>query len=296
MIQNEKIETHLKSVDILELINRIKHFRSLNIKDLSDNELFEEINKVLLWNDRFNFLILSKFYSANTNFFRVRKLSGSVIPIDNFKTVSDMWEPPSNVLKTYGRLNKPYESLLYVALEPLTAVRETHIKENDFYAVIKYKAIKDIKVVVIGDDYDYSVNGITDKHAITVHEIYNNFFKDEFSRDVGIGTEYLYRISEQIAKSYFDYPPREFQDAWAYCSVQDKTKYNVCFRPDIAHELLELQGAMICKKDNTDNINVRCIAKVDNNGKLNFFYLGTPEQKEIFPEIVLNNNIKGSVK
>ena len=39
------------------------------------------------------------------------------------------------------------------------------------------------------------------------------------------------------------------------------------FRPEIAHKLLKLEGALICKKEKVDDINVRCIAlgsKIDN--------------------------------
>lgn len=128
-------------------------------------------------------------------------------------------------------------------------MKEVYIKEGDYYALIKYNAIEPIKVNVIGGKYDYKAIGLTDNKAILNHEIINDFLRDEFSRDVGTGTEYLYKISEIIAKHYFDLPPRDDQNAWAYCSIQDKEKLNVCFRPDIAHEILKLEGALICKKE-----------------------------------------------
>lgn len=280
-------ETHLKSVDIFELTSRIKEFRSLNIRCLSDQELFDAIMRVLTWNNVFRYCTNMRSFPEGTSFFRVRKLSGSKIPIDNFNIYGDMWEAPQNVLTEYGRLNKPYESLLYTSLEPQVAVRETHIAENDFYAVIKYTAKDTVKVNFIGGEYDYNEVGITDKYAITVHEIYNNFLRDEFSRDVGKGTEFLYRVSERIAKDYFDLLPRVVQDAWGYSSVQDKAKYNVCFRPEIAHELLQVDGALICKKDESDNIQVKCIALCAENDRMEFFTLGSPQQKKVFPEIRL---------
>ena len=281
------LEKHLISVDILDLTRRIKEFRSLNFRKLNDEELAEAILRVLLYNNSFMYFPNVKSFPKGTNFFRVRKLSGSVIPIANFKTYSDLWEPPKEVLVNYGRLNKPNESLLYTSFEPEVAIKETHISENDFYALIKYTAKDIVKVNFIGDDYDYNALGLFNTQAITVHEIYNNFLRDEFSRDVGQGTEFLYRISERIAKDYFDLPPREMQDAWGYGSVYDKNKYNVCFRPEIAHDLLEVKGAVICKKDATDSIHVKCIALCCESGEIQYFKLGSVEQKIFFPEIIV---------
>ena len=278
------IENHLKSVDVMELTNRIKRFRNLNFQSINDNDLRKEILNVLTWDGRFCYCVNSKYHPSELPLFRVRKLSGSKIPIDNFKSLNDMWEPPTSVLTKYGRLNKPKESLLYVAQDPVTAVKECHIQLGEFYAVIQYIPKENIKLSFIGGDYNYSEHGITDKHAILVHEIYNNFLRDEFSRDVGQGTEYLYRISEMIAKDYFDFPPRVIQDAWAYSSIQDKSKYNICFRPEIAHEILEVRGAMICKKDTTDNIIVKCVASYDEE-EMKYYHVGSPVQKELFPHI-----------
>lgn len=136
---------------------------------------------------------------------------------------------------------------------------------------------------MIGGEYNYDIIGIKNREAILVHEIYNNFLKDEFSRDVGIGTEYLYKISEIIAKWYFDLPPRDIQDAWSYSSIQNKKNYNVCFRPEIAKDLLELQGATICKIDKDFNITAVCITHgYDDMGTAQFYELGSAVQKNIF--------------
>ncbi len=68
-----------------------------------------------------------------------------------------------------------------------------------------------------------------DEDALKV-EMLHDFLRHEFTRDVGRGTEYLYRISESIAKSWFDLPP-EVQDAWCYPSIVDQNLYNIAFRP-----------------------------------------------------------------
>ena len=286
--QKDQIIMHLNSVNPIILTQRIKRFRKLNIKDMNDRAIREEISKVLLWKNLFMYYTNLKEYPKGTRFFRVRKLRESKIPISNFCKYSDFWEPPANIIGKYGRLNKPGESMLYTTPEDTTVpLLETHIQESEWYALIHYVSNQEVKVNLIGGEYDYSAIGIEDKKAILVNELYNDFLQTEFSRDVGEGTEYLYRVSEIIAKDYFDLPPRKVQDAWAYSSIQDKGKYNVCFRPEIAHEILNLKGAMICKKGKDGRIKVYCVAipSLDKNN-IDFYPLGSDLQRNVFPDIV----------
>ena len=282
-------EEFLYSIDSGKLIEKIRKFRALNIKDMKIQEIENAISEVLTWNRVFYYLPNMGMYPKGTSFFRIRKLNGSMIPNENLSIYGDFWEPPKSCVKVEGRLNKKGESLLYVTPgDPKVPLKELHIAEGEYYALIKYVALDQIKVNIIGGQYNYNAIGITDNKAILNNDLINDFLRDEFSRDVGKGTEYLYKVSEIIAKWYFDLPPEDVQDAWAYSSIQDKEKYNVCFRPEIAHKLLKLEGALICKKENVDDISVRCIAigsKTEN--KAYFYPLGSEQQKSAFPEIII---------
>lgn len=283
----KEIERFLNNIDEIELLNKIKYFRSLNIKNMLNEEISNEILNVLCFNKTFHYIINIKKYLKGTNFFRIRKLNGKKIPNSNLQIESDFWNPPEEVIFSYGRLNKPHESLLYTSLSnPHICIDEMKIKKDEFFALIKYISKSEVKVNMIGGEYDYNTLGIKSKKAVLVHEIYNNFLKDEFSRDVGIGTEHLYKISEIIAKWYFDLPPRDVQDAWAYSSIPNKNNYNVCFRPEIAKDLLELQGAAICEIDEDSNIIPICITHgFDDKGIAQFYKLGSEVQRKYFPEI-----------
>ena len=281
----QRIESALVQIDPITVINRISDFRRINIRSLSDEKLFQAIQNTLLNNNSFSYLANTGVYQAGTPFFRVRRLHSSVFSEMSLQTLHDFWEPPAGSGKSIGRLHKAGESLLYTSpYDPHVAIKEMHLQENDWYALIKYTAVNDVKVNIIGGSYDYKKLGFTVENAVVVHELYNSFLRDEFSREVGKGTEYLYRISERIAKDYFDLP-RAVQDAWCYSSVQDKQKYNVCFRPDPAHELLKLDGALICKKEKDDSIRPRCVA-VALGDNAEFCPLGSDVQKSTFPEIV----------
>lgn len=286
--QPADIQSVLKNTDPFILLKKIAKFRQMNIARMSDKEIEKAILDVLCWEGVFSCYTNIQKYSQGTKFFRVKKLDGSCIPNSRFQEYQDYWETNPKYLKNYGRLNKPGESLLYVSPDLRCSIDEVHIKENEFFAAIQYTARSDVKVNMIGGDFDYEGMGVYDEKVKTVHEIYNGFLRDEFSRDVGQGTEFLYKVSEKIAKDYFDLPPRIVQDAWAYLSVQNKEKYNVCFRPDIAHDILKLNGALICKLNDSKEIIVCYVAVgTDSGGKILFYPIGSEIQKQVFPEIVL---------
>lgn len=278
-----------KNIDSNELTTRIREFRKLNIRNMSTSELGEAVYKVLVVNNRFTFPTRTLNYQACTIFFRVRKLDGSIIPNKNLSTLSDFWNPPSEVILNYGRLNKPNESLLYTSPDPNLCIQEMKIKTGEYFALIKYESKEVIKANPISSDIDFKAFNINDPKAQLNLNIINDFLKDEFSRDVGVGTEYLYKTSEFIAKNFFDLPPRAMQDAWLYSSIWDKTNYNICFRPEIAKELLELKGAVIAKLDDNRNINcyaISYVSKINNN--VQFETIESDMKKELFPEICPN--------
>lgn len=282
------IQSILSQIDPLILMQKIANFRKLNISRMSNAEIDQAILDVLCWNGVFVCYTNIRKYPVGTKFFRIKRLKGTAIPNERFGKYRDYWETDPKYLTTYGRLNKPGESLLYTSPDIYCSIGEVHIQEGEPFVAIQYTAKSDIKVNMIGGEFDYAQLGIQDAKVKLIHEIYNSFLRDEFSRDVGKGTEYLYRVSEEIAKSYFDLPPRIAQDAWAYSSVQDKTKYNVCFRPKIAHELLELNGAMLCKMKPI-GLQVLCVAVgADENNNILFYHIGSEQQKRVFPEITQN--------
>lgn len=287
---DKNIENFLKNIDHIDLIRKIFDFRKLNIKNMESGEISKKIMDVLCFNQRFCYIPQIRHYPKDTKFFRVRKLEGTTVPLKNLSYLSDFWNPPSGRIKTYQRLNKPNESLLYTSLiNPFVAIGEMKIKKDEFYALIVYSAKDIVKVNCIGAEYNYENIKIVDKQAILANELINNFFIDEFCRDVGIGTEYLYKVSEVIAKDYFDLPPKVAQDAWLYPSVQNKTMYNVCFRPEIAKELLKLDGAIIGKYENNEEIKAVCVTHgFDDKGYAMLYEIGSDVQKEIFPEIKKN--------
>jgi hypothetical protein len=212
-------------------------------------------------------------------------------PLEEIKIKQDVWNPPINYAKR-GRLNKPHESLLYICPDVSTAIEEMHISNSDDFALIVYESIEEIKAVCIGIQDNYKQFSYDERIKL---RLLTDFLKDEFTREVGKGTEHLYRISEIIAKDQFDLPPRDVQDAWCYPSVASKEAVNLCLRPDIAQEKLSFKGAQIIRGydcvEGYFKFNVLAIVTESeaDSRKLAYHAVGSDIQNSIFPSIKLAN-------
>ena len=140
--------------------------------------------------------------------------------------------------------------MLYTSVDnPDISVEEMDIKDGDWFCLITYKSVKVIKSTLVGIWNDSE--GLSKEDNLKMRMI-TNVLKDLFVRDVGKGTEFLYRVTERIAKDYFDLP-REMQDCWCYPSVAAKLGYNVCFRPDVAREVLQIDSVQLCSVEQSGN-------------------------------------------
>lgn len=247
---NGKImESIIKHIDISELKERIHTFQNLNVQSLSDKSLKENIDKVLrvkLDRDTMISTILTEYslFDIGTRFYRVRKLKNSYMPNRCLKNISAYWNPPQKYVKYYGRLNKPGESLLYTALNPYTAICETNLKAGDSFVLCVYEAIKPLRFSWIGGKANYEFNGIRNKKTIEFYEMIREFLVNEFTRIIPENQDYLYRITEMIAKNYYTYPD---DSGWRYPSVKHNFEDNICFKSERIMYNLKLVGAIVAK-------------------------------------------------
>lgn len=160
-------------------------------------------------------------------------------------------------------------------------MEEAKLPDGEHAAMFVYRAKRPVKVNIIGSRFEGEL--LSDDERYKLNQV-SDFLYDEFTRDVGTGTEHLYRLSETIAKDWYDLPPGDIQDAWCYPSVAYKGSFNVCFRPELAHECLHLRGALIGTR-NGDNFAVKLVAIIS-DGSFSYHHLGSDIQKQFFPEIV----------
>jgi len=283
---------YLALVNVFELLEKISKFRNLNFRKMT----YQDISKAIL-----NVLSIDKngikksclfksfgIYNKGTKFFRVRTLSTEdhCIPLKDIKIPKDVWNPPQSIARL-GRLNRENESLLYTSPNnPSIAIEETKIKENTNFVLAVFEAIDDIRVCNMATTP--TIEELNEEENLK-HKIINDFLVHEFIRDVGTGTEFLYKISETIMKDYYDLP-HEVQDGWCYPSVAHKDSYNMCFRENKAKEKLKLKGIQIAVKVNDDK-GMKIYPKIiglsnADNEEFKYFKIGSNEQKKVFPEII----------
>lgn len=283
------LNNFLKYVDINELHDKISHFRDLDFKTLSYDDIRKELLTVITFKTpkgvRSILTPISNSFPSGTKFYRVRTIpeEEKTLPLESMKFISDCWEPPKQIVKV-GRLNRANEPLLYTSSEPCVAAEELKVKEGEWFSLIVYESTDIIQVTSIGLPFEHNS---LDKNELLKHKMIQDFLKHEFMRDVGKGTEYLYKISEVIIKDYFDLPPI-IQDAWCYPSIAKKGGLNICFRPTSTSKL-KLIGVKITSieiKENNCFFETKIVANDSGDGKtLNYYDIGSDTQKAIFPEI-----------
>ena len=242
----------LKYISPSEIIDKIRMFREIDLKTISDNDLEQAIENVLSVNVdgekksvllNFSKIIGEKYIKIP--FCRIRRLTTEDIRLKDFvsmRNVKDAWGPRTEHVKFKGRLNKEHESLLYVADTLETALKETRIKPGEPFYYIEYISKRPFRACYIGEWQDFMELNELERLKL---QLINEFLINEFSKDVGIGIEYLYRASEIISKKFFHQD--SVQDAWCYPSIVNKKRYNYCFYPEKAIECLNLVGVRICK-------------------------------------------------
>ncbi len=293
------IHNFLSHVTLTEILNKIEHFQKIDWKTISDNDLMHEILNVISVkvNGINRAMLIPRFgkYPSGTRFYRVRKINDEDfrIPCDTIKKEQDVWNPPVECVTRPGRLNKVNESLLYTSPgTPLVPIKEMNISESEKFGLIVYESVQPIKVVLIGLWEDFP--DLSEEENLKMR-LYNHFFYTEFTKDVGLGTEYLYRVSERITKDYFDLPPRDCQDAWCYPSIASKQNLNVCFRPEIARDVLKFVGVQFAQLEKTDHgYFIKCNyigSGFDSNQNLLYYSVLSDICREIFPEFQLSQKI-----
>ncbi|TWG90332.1 hypothetical protein L598_000700000890 [Mesorhizobium sp. J18] len=281
-----KQKAMLAEVTPSELMQRVRDFRRSEHRTLNDEQLTQEILKVMSVNSsdgsqRAFLKIHVTEFPTGTLFFRARRAEDSSIPPQTGTTIRDSEAPDGSLVRRPGRLHKIGESVLYTAIhDPHITLSECRIPVGSHAVIFAYKARRSIKAPIIGATEHGSE--FTDEEKLKLN-IINDFLHDEFAREVEVGLEHLYRSSEIIAKWWFDGPP-ELQDCWVYSSTKNRQSLNAAFRPMKAHECLDLVGSILVRRIGENQMQCLSVGK-PNKKKFQYFPIGSPEQKVLFPQI-----------
>ena len=237
----QALKNYLNSFSRTELRQKIRKFRALNFRILTYSQIQQALFITLAsgtqktgtgsgWGMSSNYSI----FPGGTKFFRVRRYEDGVNPV---ATVADCWYPPPSITKI-GRVNMAGKPVLYTSpVNPIVAATEAGVMDGNPFVLLEFTATKEVRLGWIAHLGDLP-NGTYDKEETEKLEMIRDFLVEEFTREVGVGTEHLYMITNVIAEDYFNYPN---SSGYCYPSVARKEdSWNVAFYADHAKEKLEL--------------------------------------------------------
>ena len=167
------------------------------LKELFSSELNGEKINFFLKNDiqtpihqKFHFYRIRKFSQED---YKISK-SATTITFPSMCKTSDAWARPAGQITNYGRLNRPQQSTLYLALQVTNAIYETHCEINECFFLLVYKSKKPMRISQIQtNEYNEAFDELENAKLSILHQ----FLLTEFTRWVEPGREYLYKISNK---------------------------------------------------------------------------------------------------
>lgn len=229
----------LDRLPLSELKRRIREFRQLPFERMAYDDIVRAVGDVVFVEaagpEKFAVLSwITDYKNPGTLLYRARK---DVIPL---RRVDECWHPPPEKARS-SRLNRDGEPVLYTSVDgPKVVLDEIDAQPGDAVSVIVYRIQDRLKLMILGSMSRYAyLNREQQDKQLCLFE----FLSSEFTRIVPPGQEYLYQISQAIAKEHWGIYGGH--DGWQYPSIKSGTYHNVCLEPDSALRKLRLEG-VIC--------------------------------------------------
>lgn len=207
-------EEILSKITLKELNDKFSRFE----KNQSQNDEDCILEAIMIGSEASTFKAEYAGLQKNGILFRARKLKREEFNPDTL-THDDFWEAPKEYID-YGRLNKPEEQFLYLAKDdPMTAIKEVGIENNDYFLLTCYKIIDPLQVLGIGTCNDFKC-GLSEESKVKLCAL-TDFIERTFLKN----GKSAYVFSNIIAK-IFDFG----RDGWMYPSVAHQNGLNLCLK------------------------------------------------------------------
>lgn len=221
----------LNTTPTMKILGALEKYRSLDLKRITEKDLL----KVLIDSVPFCPMYTIKA-PQKTKLYRIRYRKMG----QTFNKVEDVWYPKPLFITKRGRLNNIGESILYASADETTPYYELKATTGQSYALIEYEVIKglNLKLMPIGLYVQFPENVLSEQGEIN-RKIIDQFLYTEFTKDVGEGTEYLYRISNKIINTFYDMPD---YDGYIYPSIAFKQGRNIGIKPFSADRKIKIKS------------------------------------------------------
>ena len=204
------------SISIEEIQNKIDELDALDTQKTSNEDLRQRCNALMKGYTHITRLITSPYA------WRARKNTGSSF----FNNISELWYPPKDVVGTFGRLNKPNQSIMYIAASQDSAIHEMRPKIGEKITILrlklkdkrKYPRVSELGVVDRSKHFNCdtkirlaedTVTGkalLSKDSSIHKNRLIRGYLAREFTKIVERGYEHQFKVSATIADILFNMP------------------------------------------------------------------------------------------
>lgn len=237
--------------------------RCYNSGNISENSVKRLVDSLFVKDDiKFSFAVSIEIKLVDKGIvqpplfvFRSRKSSvksNSDLTLSNIEQeigkASDLWEKPRELCKTFERVNKVGESVLYTSYETTTTFCELNLQPNDYFYVVAYKRNKRIKASTCVNFVYY--NQLTEVENLKRYAIFT-LLRNEFTRALPsmYSKQSQYYISYYLAKRFFI---AENTCGLEYPSVKGIGANNFVFFDNEAKKCLDIICVRLCRFADTE--------------------------------------------
>ena len=183
-------------------------------------------------------------YPVGQYLFRARKVE-NILALQKWNKKDFIARRAYNVVN-YGRLNKPYEEMMYFNNDYHQTLKEIHYDYNTPVVISTYKVVTSFKSTRIAYEDDNQPIDIESKTCL-------DWFTDLFSDNTDIALDISNQITTAIREDFYTLPI-DVAQAWSYPIVGDQIKgiHNVAMYPDLVRQHLEFEGAIVISDANPE--------------------------------------------
>jgi hypothetical protein len=253
----------------------VERIRELSCRDEDYAELLREVHKLAALSPR----SIGAILPAGTKFYRGTNHHHSVP-----SRIEEIWFPPEQCVKTFGRANRPGSPMFYCSSDPNGAFREVETKLGDYAVLATWEAIQPVILHEVG--YTPEVLARAGSSRLLAHRHVE--FNAELSDDAREAREFLslaftdptpanYRATAAIAEMLLacdDLAGIAYPAVAKWANVD-----NLALQPQFVRTRLKLTEAAVAYIDDVtaDGIGGAAVARLtsSSNGDLLWEYPGT---------------------
>jgi len=199
------------------ILESIEKWRQYDFRNKAIADILEEVENFLHSIGTFACSKTTKIHPYTL--WRIRKWKGELLKDEN-----EFWAPKFSKL---SRCNIDRETILYTSIDKKTPLDECRITDGDKIYLIEYETLDTLELIYpYANKFHptYKEKEIYSKESLVSYQVLREFLRSEFTKPVGEGTEYLYKISAAFSKKILS---NKKVDGIIYSSIQSPNEFNI---------------------------------------------------------------------